>query len=144
MATMTETTTASTNRALGRQFFAEQDRLRGGPAPELCAPGYQATLGGNPAVDRAGHEDFAKAFYGALDPGAHHDIEDVFATDDRIAVRFVIRGTHTGSFFGIPATGRPLVIAANVLMHVADGKITRLFGMFDEAGMLRQMGVLPR
>jgi predicted ester cyclase len=131
------------NETLGRRFFEEQDRLRGGPAENLCAPEYTAVLGGNPPVDRAGHEYFAKSFYSAFD-GIHHAIEDVFATADRIAVRFVLRGIHTGSFFGIAATGRPVVIAANVLMHVADGKITKLFGIFDEAGMLRQMGVLPR
>lgn len=55
----------------------------------------------------------------------------------------MLRGSHTGAFFGIPATGRPVTIAANVLMQVADGKVTTLWGMFDEAGLLRQIGVLP-
>jgi len=35
---------AAANAALGRRFFEEQDRLQGGPAPELCAPDYQAAL----------------------------------------------------------------------------------------------------
>jgi hypothetical protein len=30
-----------------------------------------------------------------------------------------------------------------VILHIANGKVTRLFGVLDEAGMLRQMGVLP-
>jgi len=127
---------------LGRRFFEEQDRLRGGPAPALCAPGYTAALGGNPPMPREGHEAFARAFYAAF-PDMHHTIEDVFDTDDRVAVRFVLRGTHTGSFFGIPPTGRTVTVVANVLMHVADGKVTKLAGVFDEAGMLRQLGVLP-
>jgi predicted ester cyclase len=67
----------------------------------------------------------------------------VFATEDRVAVRFIIRGTHTGSFFGIPASGRPIVVAAHVLMRVADGRVNELFGIFDEAGLLKQIGVLP-
>ena len=57
-------------------------------------------------------------------------------------MRFVIHGTHTGNFFGIPATGRPVVVAANILMQVAGGQVTKLAGIFDEAGMLRQMGIL--
>jgi predicted ester cyclase len=141
MNAMTQTASIDGNRALGRAFFEAQDRLKGGPAAELCAPDYQAWLGGNPPVDRAGHEYFAKAFYAGFE-GIHHTIEDVFASEDRVAVRFVLRGTHTGSFFGIPPTGRQVAIAANVLMHVADGKVTKLFGIFDEAGLLRQMGVL--
>jgi predicted ester cyclase len=73
----------------------------------------------------------------------HHVIEDVFATRDQVAVRFVIRGTHTGDFFGLPPTGRPVTVAANVLMHVSNRVVTKLAGVFDEAGMLRQLGVLP-
>ena len=34
-------------------------------------------------------------------------------------------------------------IAAHVIMHVANGKVTKLFGIFDEAGLLRQLGILP-
>ena len=128
-------------RQLGKQFFEEQDRLRGGPAPALCAPHYTATLGGNPAMPREGHEAFARAFYAAF-PDLHHVIEDVFATPDRVAVRFVLHGTHTGDFFGIPPTGRPVTVAANVLLQVVNGQVTALAGVFDEAGMLRQLGVL--
>ena len=128
-------------RQLGRRFFEEQDRLCGGPAPALCAPGYAAMLGGNPAMPREGHEAFARAFYAAF-PDMHHTIEDVFATSEKVAVRFVIHGTHTGSFFGIPATGRPVTVAANVLLDVSDGQVTKLAGVFDEVGLLRQLGVL--
>jgi predicted ester cyclase len=70
-------------------------------------------------------------------------VEEVFATEDRIAVRFVFHGKHTGDFFGIPATQRMVSARANILLHVADGKVTKLFGVFDEAGLLRQLGVLP-
>jgi hypothetical protein len=130
------------NRALGRRFFEEQDRLKGGPAEALCAPDYRAFLGGAPAVDRAGHEFFARAFYVAFD-GMAHTIEEVIATEDRVAVRFVLNGTHTGSFFGIPPSGRAVSIVANVILHVANGRVTRVLGIFDEAGLLRQIGILP-
>src|SRR5262245_16541083 len=125
-----------TVETIARKFFEEQDRLQGGPAEALCAPGYTAYLGGNPPVDRAGHEVFAKTFYAAF-PGVRHRIDDVIATNDGAAVRFTLRGTHAGSFFGIPPTGKDVSIVANVLLHIADGKVTKLFGIFDEAGMLR-------
>ena len=128
-------------RALGRRFFEEQDRLRGGPAEALCAADYRAEIGGNPAMDFAGHEGFARVFYDAFD-GIRHDIEEVFATEDRAAVRFVLRGRHTGSFFGIPATQQSVAVPGHVIVHIADGRVTKLLGIFDEAGMLRQLGVL--
>jgi len=139
--TATTDTAARSNAQLGRQFFEEQDRLRGGPAPLLCSSDYCACIGGQAAVDRTAHEYFARAFYAAF-PDLQHSVEDVFATTDRVAVRFVLRGTHRGSFFGVPPTGRPVTVAANVLLHVADGKVTRLFGVFDEAGLLRQIGAI--
>ncbi len=126
---------------LGREFFEAQDRLRGGPDPALVTPGYSATLGGNPAMPLAGHTGFAQGFDAGF-PDAHHHIEDVIAADQRIAVRLVITGTHTGNFFGIPPTGKPVRVATQVIMHVEGGKVGRLFGLFDEAGLLRQLGVL--
>ena len=141
MMTQTDGAAVEANRALGRRFFEEQDRLRGGPAEALCAPGYRAEIGGNPPMDRAGHEVFARAFYAAFED-IRHDIEEVFATDDGAAVRFVLRGRHTGSFFGIPATQQNIVVAAHVFLHIAGGQVTRLLGIFDEAGLLRQLGAL--
>jgi predicted ester cyclase len=123
---------------IGRRFFQEQDRLRGGPAEALCAPDYVAVLGGNPPMSRDGHEAFARAFYQAF-PDIHHEIVEEFAAGDRVAVRFILHGTHTGQFYGMPPTGKHVDIPANVLMHVADGRVTKLFGVFDEAGMMRQL-----
>jgi steroid delta-isomerase-like uncharacterized protein len=130
------------NAAVGRKFFAEQDRLRGGPAAELCASDYLAVIGSNPPMDRRGHEMFAKAFYAAF-PDMTHSVDEAFASGDRVAVRFTLRGTQQAPFGGIPATGKSVTVSANVVMHIAGGKVTRLFGAFDEAGLLRQLGVIP-
>ena len=130
------------NNDIGHRFFAEQDRLRGGPAPELCAHDYEARLGGNPPMNRQGHEAFAKAFYAAF-PDMHHDVEDVFSDGAKVAVRFVIRGNQTGAFFGIPPTNREIAVTGHVLLHVDQGRVRKLFGVFDEAGLLRQIGALP-
>lgn len=129
--------------ALGRAFFASQDRRRGGPDPALCTVGYTATLGGNAALPLAGHDGFAAGFYAGF-PDIAHTIDEVVATSDRIALRFTLNGTHTGNFFGIPASGRSISVRANIVMHVEDGKVSKLFGIFDEAGLLRQIGVLQR
>ena len=137
--THTDRSLVEANCTLARRFFAEQDRLRGGPAADLCAPDYRAWLGGNPPMDLAGHQAFAQAFYAAFD-GIHHTLVDVFGAGDRVAVRFVLDGTHTGAFFGVPPSGHPISVTANVILHMADGKVTELFGIFDEAGLFRQIG----
>jgi hypothetical protein len=129
-------------RALGRKFFSEQDRLRGALAPELCAPGYTARIGSNPPMDRQAHDGFGLAFYAAF-PDIHHEVERVLVEGDSVAVRFVLHGTHTGAFFGIPASNRKIAVAAHVILTVQDGQVTDLLGVFDEAGLLRQVGALP-
>lgn len=129
------------NQELGRHFFAEQDRLRGGPAAELCAVGYKARIGSYPEMDRAGHEGFAVAFYSAF-PDMRHVIDEVVSDDSRVVVRFTLKGTQTGSFFGIPATGKPVNVGAIAILRVEAGQVVALDAVFDEAGMLRQLGVL--
>jgi steroid delta-isomerase-like uncharacterized protein len=130
------------NRNLGRRFFEEQDRLRGELAPELCAPGYSARIGSNLAMDRQGHGQFGRAFYAAF-PDIRHEIEQVIATEDTVVVRFTLQGSHTQPFFGIPPTGRKIAVPAHAILEVQDGKVASLLGIFDEAGLLRQLGVLP-
>jgi len=129
-------------KALGPFFFAEQDRLRGGPANELCAPEYTAQIGANPPMPLAGHQQFAAMFYAAF-PDIHHVIEETVAEPDRVAVRFTLHGTHTGDFMGLPATGRTVAVPAIAILRVAAGKVTELHAVFDQAGMMRQLGGAP-
>ncbi len=132
---------AEQTKTIARSFFEAQDRLRGGPAPEQCAPTYTARIAGNPPLDLAGHQQFAAMFYGAF-PDLYHTIDDVVGESDRAAVRFTLRGTQTGDFMGLPATGEPVVISAIAILRIVDGKVTELHGEFDQLGLLQQLGAV--
>jgi predicted ester cyclase len=41
-------------------------------------------------------------------PDLHAHIEDIVASQDKVAVRVRFRGTHSGEFLGIPPTGRTI------------------------------------
>jgi predicted ester cyclase len=125
------------NRAVAHRFFAEQDRLRGGPADDLCAPGYTARLAGN-TLDLAGHKGFAAMFYAAF-PDLRHTVEAVAAEEDRAAVRFTLTGTHTGDFVGMPPSGRPITVSATAIMRLAEGRVAELWGEFDQLGLMQQL-----
>lgn len=137
-----ESDSKTINRQLGASFFLEQDRRRGELAPELCAPDYQARIGSSPPMTREGHGGFGRAFCGAF-PDLRHEIEQVIVEEQTVVVRFTLQGTQSAPFFGIPATGRRIAVPAHVILTVEGGKVSRLVGVFDEAGMLRQLGVLP-
>jgi predicted ester cyclase len=42
---------------------------------------------------------------------------------------------------GLPATGRTIAVPAIAILRVVDGKVTELHAVFDQAGMMRQLGV---
>ena len=132
---MMDTDTTST---LARRFFAEQDRLRGGPADDLCPPGYTAHLPGGPPLDLAGHQAFSTMFYAGF-PDLRHEVELVAAEGDRAAVRFQLYGTHTGKFLGIAPTGRSIAISATAIMRLVDRQVAELWGEFDRLGLLGQL-----
>jgi predicted ester cyclase len=122
---------------LARRFFAEQDRLRGGPAEELCAPGYTAHLAGS-SYDLPGHRAFAAAFYQAF-PDLRHHVELAVAEGDHVAVRFTLRGTHSGPFAGLEATGRAIRVGASAIMRLEGRRVAEVWGEFDQLALMGQL-----
>lgn len=133
---------AAENEAIGRRFFAEQDRLRGEPALDLCAANYTAEISGFPPLDRSGHHAMAIGFYGAF-PDLHQTLEEVVADSERVAVRFRAAGTHLGDFMGHPATGKSIDMVGTAILRIQDGKVTSLKEVFDLQGLLQQIGATP-
>lgn len=76
-------------------------------------------------------------------PDARVEITDLIAEGDRLVARIVLRGTHRGTFFGIRATGRPVVVPGIHLMRYADGKMAEHWSNSDDLGMMTQLGVIP-
>ncbi len=55
-----------------------------------------------------------------------------------------LSGRHTGTFVGIPATGRGVSITSFNVFRLADGKIVKSWVVADALGLLQQLGVVPR
>jgi steroid delta-isomerase-like uncharacterized protein len=55
----------------------------------------------------------------------------------------VFTATHEGRFIGVPATDKPVKVAASVIYEVVDGPVVRESAYWDVAAMLIQMGVIP-
>ena len=43
-------------------------------------------------------------------PDWHTQIEELIAEGDKVVARITMTGTHTGDFFGFPATGKKIVL----------------------------------
>ena len=54
------------------------------------------------------------------------------------------KGTHTGNFFGIPATGKNVDIDGVTLVRMKGGKIAEERDFFDNLEFSQQLGLIPR
>jgi steroid delta-isomerase-like uncharacterized protein len=61
--------------------------------------------------------------------------------DDAYAAEATWVGTHTGSFLGIPATGRPIAQSFVVFVAFQDGLMSEERFHYDLASLVRQIGV---
>lgn len=96
---------------------------------------------GQEAVGRDAIRDYMAAFFRAF-PDVRIEVKDSFAVEDRMCVQCTMRGTHTGEFFGAPATGRRLEIdMCLVFIFDANGLAKEEVAYFDSATMFRQLGL---
>jgi steroid delta-isomerase-like uncharacterized protein len=70
-------------------------------------------------------------------------VDDQIGEGDKLVCLNTFRGTHQGSFFGIPATGRRVTVTQTHTFRIADGKMAEHWSNSDDLSMLRQLGVIP-
>ncbi|WP_369056157.1 ester cyclase [Kineococcus terrestris] len=61
-------------------------------------------------------------------PDYRWEVQDVVVEGGTIAARLVGRGTHTGAFSGVAATGRKVEVQELVVYRITDGRIDRCWG----------------
>lgn len=70
-------------------------------------------------------------------------LDEMVAEDDKVAARFTMRGTHQGTFFGVPPTGKKITVQAMNFYRLANGKFVEERGQPDMLGLLQQIGAVP-
>lgn len=75
-------------------------------------------------------------------PDYHTAIDELIAEGDKVAARITMSGTHTGSFMGVPPTGRFISFTGIYIARIANGKIVEHWGEEDGVSLLQQLGVL--
>jgi steroid delta-isomerase-like uncharacterized protein len=74
-------------------------------------------------------------------PDIHVTVEQTLAEGEWVATRNTWRGTHRGTFNGIPASGNKVEVTGIVLWRIVDGLITERRATIDTRTMLQQLGV---
>ena len=108
--------------------FSECNILRPGAFRAVKGPsGYLTII----AMMRAGFPDI------------QWTLEELIAEGDKVAARFTMRGTHQGTFFGVPSSGKTIEVKAMNFYRIADGQIVEEHGQPDLLGLLQQIGAAP-
>ena len=76
-------------------------------------------------------------------PDIQWTLEEMIAEDDKLAARFTMRGTHRGTFFGVPPTGKPIVVQAMNFYRLSRGQFVEERGQPDRLALLQQIGAVP-
>jgi steroid delta-isomerase-like uncharacterized protein len=112
-------------------------------ADELVASDYYihdrslaADLSG-PALYRALAEGTRETF-----PDATFHIEGTVAAEDRVAVRWRMTGTHEGSLWGEPPTGRSVDLPGVEVDRFDEGLLAETWTQSDMLGLARAVGAV--
>lgn len=76
-------------------------------------------------------------------PDLHAEIHTMMAAGDYVFTELTWTGTHTGDFFGITASGRPIVHNGIVVRRLAADKIVESWEIWDDLVLLQNLGFLP-
>lgn len=112
-------------RTFVEQFLGKGDMS---VAEQVLDENVQAITGLKPTGPIDGLNEYKQvfsAFYDAFPPipGSEIMIEDIFATGDRVVVRFRSVQKHAKEFFGVAVTNRVITLIETHVMRLRDQKI---------------------
>jgi steroid delta-isomerase-like uncharacterized protein len=118
---------------------ADVDACAGAFAPDgtYSDPGTAGRLSG-PAIG----EHFA-AFFGGFPDVTCETVSLDPVTEHAWVWRWIVRGTNTRSYRGLPVTGRPLILPGCEFIEVRADKLHKVDGYFDRLTILGQLGLAP-
>ena len=131
------------NKAVIRSFVEAWNSRDFGRFRTLMAQDAVLRIGGgvvpcHPAGTRAIAEEWTTAF-----PDWHFDLLALIAEGDRVVAHMPYSGTQREPILGVAPTHRSCSVDEIVIFRVKEGKIAEAWEVYDEAGMWRQLGVLP-
>jgi steroid delta-isomerase-like uncharacterized protein len=76
-------------------------------------------------------------------PDLEYRLTNLIARGDNVVAQFRMRGTHQNTFYGLPGTQSVVELPCLSMIAMRDGKVLSDHCYFDNAMILRQMGLMP-
>lgn len=110
---------------------------------DLFAPDFVEHQAGVRPANAEGVKGLIAYLHRAL-PDLSITIEDIAVVGDKVWGRLRARGTHRGSFLGVPPTGNTVEVEIIDICRFDGGKIAEHWGYSDRLSTLEQLGAAPR
>ncbi|MFZ2488813.1 MAG: ester cyclase [Anaerolineae bacterium] len=109
----------------------------------LLSDDFQYIGDGNPAINKQQYIGFMR---GVLCTGmTDMDMQFLRVVEEgnMVAVDYTNAMTHSGSFYGVPATGKRVLATGQFMREVKNGKVTAEWQTTNALGLMQQLGVIP-
>jgi ketosteroid isomerase-like protein len=121
------------NKDSVKKVFEEIDKQNFDVCDELFAKEYIAHFPPYPDSKREAFKQSLQETYAAM-PDYTHQIEDIIAKGDKVAVRLTNRGTDK-------ASGKKIEFSVILISKIAYGKVVETWAMVDYLGQAQQLGM---
>ena len=119
---------------------AEADHDVAGTLASFSEANYDVVPLGAPTNGATAVDELLHGLFDAF-PDFTPEMLSLYHGDDIIFVDTMIRGTHRGTWAGVPATGRPIEVRCGCVFHFEEDRLVKEAVFFDHATLLAQIGV---
>lgn len=136
--------TTTENKRIARRFFSVWDSATDPALVDELAASTLRVFYPLFSTPTEGHAAFKRALAGLhrAFPDLVVTVVDEVAEGDRVALRWTMRGTHSGDFFGNPPTGKAIAWSGLTIYRLVNGKVAEEIGEEDALGLLRRAGAV--
>jgi steroid delta-isomerase-like uncharacterized protein len=135
-------TKAEENKSLMRSYYEDLNRGDFNALGALLSPNYKRYSSATSAPLNADGQKARLAGLRAAFPDLQLTVENIIAEGDFVAISLTARGTHQGTFQGIPPTGKSVTVSAFEVVRIENGKLAEHWGGPDTLNLLQQIGAV--
>jgi steroid delta-isomerase-like uncharacterized protein len=139
--TLTADDRTTLNTELALRFLDLVDRHEFDKADLMMSDDFQLYFSAQ-QLDKAQTLGMIRSVYESI-ADLTHDVHETIAAGDRVVARMTLRGTHTGLFEGLAASGRTIGVGQISIFRVADDRITEIREEADLLLLMQQIGAIP-
>lgn len=129
------------NMDLVKKLLMEGDNKNVAFLDEICAPDYKYYFpSNNTPLNLKEHKQFWKSVNQAF-PDLTHEIKEIYAMDEIVVVRSIVRGIHVEAFAGIMPTNKTVEISQIFICRIENNRLVEFREEADVLGLYQQLGM---